>query len=55
MNQIIFYGCGNISQTIIKGLILDGFAKKYILYIDRNPLNKKKLSQYVIKSADKSE
>ena len=54
MNQIIFYGCGNISQTIIKGLILDGFAKKNILYIDRNPLNKKKLSQYGIKSADKS-
>ena len=54
MNQIIFYGCGNISQTIIKGLILDGCAKKNILYIDRNPLNKKKLSRYGIKSADQS-
>ena len=54
MSQIIFYGCGNISQTIIKGLILDGCTKKNILYIDRNPLNKKKLSRYGIKSADQS-
>ena len=54
MSQIIFYGCGNISQTIIKGLILDGCTKTNILYIDRNPLNKKKLSRYGIKSADES-
>ena len=41
MKGIVFFGAGNISQSIIIGLINNGFQKKYINFIDRNPLNNK--------------
>ena len=45
MGTTVFFGAGNISQSIIKGLIKNGVSKKDILYIDRNASNKKILSK----------
>ena len=39
MKNIAFYGAGNISTSIITGLIYSGFNSKNIFYIDRNPKN----------------
>tara|TARA_B100000029_G_scaffold78365_3_gene69852 strand:- start:7777 stop:8562 length:786 start_codon:yes stop_codon:yes gene_type:complete len=39
--KLCFYGCGNIAQAIIKGLIKDDFHAKNILVIERNPKHKR--------------
>ena len=39
MKKIVFFGAGNISQSIILGLIAKGYKKKDILYVDRNKEN----------------
>lgn len=54
MGTTVFFGAGNISQSIIKGLIKNGVSKKDILYIDRNASNKKILSKIGIKPIDKN-
>ena len=33
--RVAFYGCGNIAQSIIEGLIEDGFKSEDIFYVDR--------------------
>lgn len=55
MKKILFYGAGNISQSIIKGLINSGISKKNILCIDRNPVNTEKLLEIGIKSVSKKQ
>ena len=52
MKGIVFFGAGNISQSIIIGLINNGFQKKYINFIDRNPLNNKIIKKMGIKPID---
>ena len=52
MKGIVFFGAGNISQSIIIGLINNGFEKKYINFIDRNPLNNKIIKKMGIKPID---
>lgn len=54
MKKTLFYGAGNISQSIIKGLIKNGVSKKDILFIDRNPSNTKELLKMGIKSISKN-
>ena len=53
MNKIVFYGCGNISQSIIQGLISSGVSVKDISFIDRNPINKNKLKEMGINAQNK--
>lgn len=52
MKGVVFFGAGNISQSIIIGLINNGFEKKYINFIDRNPLNNKIIKKMGIKPID---
>ena len=53
MKKIVFFGAGNISQSIILGLIAKGYKKKDILYIDRNKENQKHLKKIGIKKYKK--
>ena len=58
MKKIVFYGAGNIAQSIILGLISSGHNKENILFIDRNKKNQsvlKKLGieEYTIDHKDK--
>ena len=39
MKKIVFFGAGNIAQSIILGLISSGYEKENILFIDRNRRN----------------
>ena len=39
MKKIAFYGGGNISQSVIEGLIKAGYKKSNIFYKDRNKKN----------------
>lgn len=47
MKKIVFFGAGNIAQSIILGLISSGHNKENILFIDRNRKN-----QNVLKKLD---
>jgi pyrroline-5-carboxylate reductase len=49
VKKILFYGGGNIAQSVIEGLIKSGFPKKNIYFIDRNPSNQKKLKKLKIR------
>ena len=49
MKNIVFFGGGNIAQSIIKGLINAGYNKTNISYIDRNNKNKKELKKLGVK------
>ena len=49
MKNILFYGGGNIAQSVIEGLIKSGFSKKNICFIDRNLSNQKKLKKLKIR------
>lgn len=49
MKKIVFFGAGNISQSVISGLIFNGFNIKNILFIDRNSNNKKILKKIGVK------
>ena len=49
MKNIVFFGGGNIAQSIIKGLIDSGYCKTNIFYVDRNDKNQKKLKKLGIK------
>ncbi len=49
MKNILFYGGGNIAQSVIEGLIKSGFPKKNIYFIDRNLSNQKKLKKLKIR------
>ena len=49
MKNIAFFGCGNIAQSIIKGLISSGYSPKNIFFIDRNINNQKALKKLGIK------
>ena len=53
MRNIVFFGGGNITQAIIKGLIKGGFERNNIFYIDRNNKNQKILSKLKIKTLPK--
>ena len=44
MKNILFFGGGNIAQALISGLLLNGMSNKNIFFVDRNPLNQKKLN-----------
>jgi len=48
MKNIAFYGGGNISQAVIEGLLNSGFKKNNIFYIERNPINQRKLRKLKI-------
>jgi len=48
VKNILFYGGGNIAQSVIEGLIKSGFSKKNIYFIDRNLSNQKKLKKLKI-------
>lgn len=50
MRNIVFFGGGNITQAIIKGLVKGGFERNNIFYIDRNNKNQKILSKLKIKN-----
>lgn len=54
MKKIVFFGAGNISQSIILGLIAKGYKKKDILYVDRNKENQKHLKKIGIKKYSKA-
>ena len=54
MKNILFFGGGNIAQALISGLLLDGMSNKNIFFVDRNPLNQKKLNSLKVKSLKKS-
>lgn len=45
MKNIAFYGAGNISISIIKGLIQSGFNSENIFYVDRNIKNQANLQK----------
>jgi len=45
MKKIVFFGAGNIAQSIILGLISSGHDKENILFIDRNRKNKNVLKK----------
>ncbi len=49
MKNILFYGGGNIAQSVIEGLTKSGFSKKNIYFIDRNLSNQKKLKKLKIR------
>ena len=49
MKKILFYGGGNIAQSVIEGIIKSGFSKKNIYFIDRNLSNQKKLKKLKIR------
>ena len=49
MKKILFYGGGNIAQSVIQGLIKSGFSKKNIYFIDRNLSNQKILKKLKIR------
>ena len=49
MKKLIFFGAGNISQAVIDGLIVSGYNKENISYIDRNRSNASKLQKQKIK------
>ena len=55
MKKILFFGAGNIAQALIFGLILSGFDKKNILFIDRNTNNKKALKNIGIREYSKKQ
>ena len=57
MKNILFFGGGNIAQSVIEGLIKSGYKRNNIFFIDRNAKNKKKLEKLKIKkfSRDKSD
>ena len=41
MKKILFFGCGNISQSLIKGLLNNGFNNEDIFFKDRSIRNHK--------------
>ena len=47
MKKIVFFGAGNIAQSIILGLISIGYDKRNILFIDRNKKNQSYLRKLV--------
>ena len=49
MKKIVFFGAGNIAQSIILGLISIGYDKRNILFIDRNKKNQSYLKKIGIK------
>tara|TARA_B100000965_G_scaffold54295_1_gene40795 strand:- start:130 stop:918 length:789 start_codon:yes stop_codon:yes gene_type:complete len=49
VKNILFYGGGNIAQSVIEGLTKSGFSKKNIYFIDRNLSNQKKLKKLKIR------
>jgi len=49
MKDILFYGGGNIAQSVIEGLIKSGYPKNNIYYKDRNITNQKKLKKLKIR------
>ena len=49
MKKIVFFGAGNITQSIILGLISSGHNKENILFIDRNRKNRNVLKKLGIK------
>ena len=49
MKNILFFGGGNIAQALISGLLLNGMSNKNIFFVDRNPLNQKKLNNLKVK------
>lgn len=49
MKNILFYGGGNIAQSVIEGLLRSGFSKKNIYFHDRNLSNQKKLNKLKVK------
>ena len=53
MKNILFFGGGNIAQALISGLLLNGMSNKNIFFVDRNPLNQKKLNSLKVKSLKK--
>ena len=57
MKNILFFGGGNIAQSVIEGLIKSGYKRNNIFFIDRNTKNKNKLKKLKIKefSKDKSD
>ena len=54
MKNILFFGGGNIAQALISGLLLNGMSNKNIFFVERNPLNQKKLNSLKVKSLKKS-
>ncbi|MBL88413.1 MAG: hypothetical protein CMD80_02885 [Gammaproteobacteria bacterium] len=54
MKNLLFYGGGNISFAVIKGLIKSGYKKENIFYCDRNTSNQKKLKALKIKNINKT-
>ena len=54
MKNIAFFGGGNISQAVIEGLLISGFKKNNIFYIERNPINQKKLKKLKINNLKKN-
>ena len=48
MKDILFYGGGNIAQSVIEGLIKSGYPKNNIYYKDRNITNQKKLKKLIV-------
>ena len=49
MKNILFFGGGNIAQSVIEGLIKSGYKRNNIFFIDRNTKNKNKLKKLKIK------
>ncbi len=54
MIDLIFFGGGNISQSIISGLLNSGYSKKNIFFLDRNIKNQNKLKKLGIKKFNRS-
>ena len=54
MKRIVFFGAGNITQSIILGLISSGHNKENILFIDRNRKNRNVLKKLGIKECTNS-
>ena len=54
MKKIVFFGAGNISQSIILGLIAKGYKKKDILYVERKKENQKKKKKVGIRKKTKA-
>jgi pyrroline-5-carboxylate reductase len=49
LNKIIFFGCGNIAQALILGLLRAKISNKKILVINKNPMHDVFLKKYGIK------